>query len=267
DPCVFRKVVDGEAEMVVVVHVDDILAHAKDQTTMARFAAEFGQKFKLKDMGDAGYYMGCQITRNRKARELKFDQHLYVESMVKRFGVKKTTKIPAASGKAVMKIFQYLLHTKDWGITYGGQGCGLCMEAYTDSDFGACLDTRRSVSGAVLMLAKGAISWHSRMQEVTASGTSEAEYVALSEVVKEVLFLRKVQEFMEPSMRVGAVNVFEDNEGAIKLATNKHASRRTKHIDVKHHLVRDASDARKVRVAYVRSEDQHADLLTKLLDL
>ena len=94
-----------------------------------------------------------------------------------------------------------------------------------------------------------------------------AEDVALSEVVKEVLFLRHVQEFMEPSMRVGAVNVFEDNEGAIKLATNKHASRRTKRIDVKHHLVRDASDARKVRVAYVRSEDQHADLLTKPLDL
>ena len=328
DPCVFRKVVDGEAEMVVIVHVDDILAHAKDKATMDRFAAELGQKFKLKDMGDAGYNMGCHITRNRKTRELKFDQHLYVESMVKRFDVKKTTKIPTASGvptlseadeprnpeekeemrkfpyreavgalmwtatmtrpdiacavravarfcenpgpahkKAVMKILQYLLHTKEWGITYGGQGCGLCMEAYTDSDFGACLDTRRSISGAVLMLAKGAISWHSRMQEVTASGTSEAEYVALSEVVKEVLFLRQVQEFMEPSMRVGAVNVFEDNEGAIKLATNKHASRRTKDINVKHHLVRDASDARKVRVVYVRSEDQHADLLTKPLDL
>ena len=72
---------------------------------------------------------------------------------------------------------------------------------------------------------------------------------------------------MEPSMRVGAVNVFEDNEGAIKLATNKHASRRTKHIDVKHHLVRDASDAQRVRVAYVRSEDQHVDLLTKPLDV
>ena len=285
----FRKVVDDEAEMVVVVHVDDILAHAKDQATMDRFAAELEQKFKLKDMGDAGYCMGCHITRNRKARKLKFDQHLYVESMVKRFDVKKATKIPAASGvptrskideprnpeekeemrkfpyreavrvlmwtatrpdiacavravarfcenpgpphrKAVMKILQYLLHTKEWGITYGGQGCGLCMEAYTASDFGGCLDTRRSVSGAVLMLAKGGISWHSRMQEVKASGTSEAEYIALSEVVKEVLFLRQVQEFMEPSMRVGAVNVFEDNEGAIELATNKHASRRTKHI-------------------------------------
>ena len=202
--------------MVVVVHVDDIFAHAKNQATMDRFAAELGQKFKLKDMGDAGYYMGCRITRNRKARELKFDQHLYVESTVKRFDVKKATNIPAASGvstlskadeprnpeekeemrkfsygevvgalmwmatmtrpdiacavravarfcenprpahkKAVMKILQYLLHTKEWGITYGGQGSGLCMEAYTDSDFGACLDTRRSISGAVLMLEGG----------------------------------------------------------------------------------------------------------------
>ena len=194
DPCMFRKVVDGEAEMVVVVHVDDILAHAKDQATMDRFAAELGQKFKLKSMGDAGYYMGCHITRNLKARELKFDQHLYAESMVKRFDVKKATKIPTASRvptlskageprnpeekeeirkfpyreavgalmwtatmtrsdiacavravarfcenpgpahkKAVMKILQYLLHTKEWGITDGGQCCGLCMEAYRSS--------------------------------------------------------------------------------------------------------------------------------------
>ena len=66
------------------------------------------------------------------------------------------------------------------------------MGAYTDSDFGACLDTRRSVLGVVLMLAKEAISWRSRVQEVTASGTSETEYVALSEVVNEVLFLRQV---------------------------------------------------------------------------
>ena len=57
------------------------------------------------------------------------------------------------------------------------------------------------------------------------------------------------------------MNVFEE------LAANKHARRRNKHIDVKHNLVRDASDARKVRVAYVRSGVQHADLLTKPLDI
>ena len=55
------------------------------------------------------------------------------------------------------------------------------MEAYMDSKFGAHLDTKRSASGAVVMLAKGAVSWHSRMQAVTASGTSEVDYVALPE--------------------------------------------------------------------------------------
>ena len=172
-----------------------------------------------------------------------------------------------AHKKAVLKVMQYLLQTKGCGITYGGQGCGLNIEAYTDTDLGACLDTRRSVSGAVVMLAKGAVSWHSRMQAVTASGTSQAEYVALSETVKEILSLRQVQNFMEPSMRIGAVNVFGDNEEAIKLAVNKHASRRIKHINVQHHLVRDACDAGKVRMVYVRTEDHHADLFTEPLDI
>ena len=76
--------------------------------------------------------------------------------------------------KAVFRLMQYLLNTKKWGISYGGQGCGLNMGAYTESEFGACLHTRRLVSGAVVMLVKGATSWHSRMLEVKASGTSEA---------------------------------------------------------------------------------------------
>ena len=72
---------------------------------------------------------------------------------------------------------------------------------------------------------------------------------------------------MERSMRTGAVDVFEDNEGPIKLAVNKHASRRIKHIDVKHHLVKDSCDAVKVTVVYVRTKDQHPDLFTKPLDM
>ena len=89
-----------------------------------------------------------------------------------------------AHKKAVLKVMHYLLYTKEWGNTYGGQGCGLNMEAYTDSNFGACLDLRRSVSGVVVMLAKGVVSWHSKIQAASASGTSEAGYIALLEVVK-----------------------------------------------------------------------------------
>ncbi|CAN0197388.1 unnamed protein product [Ascophyllum nodosum] len=105
------------------------------------------------------------------------------------------------------------------------------------------------------------------MKNVTASGTSEAEYVALSEAVKEELFLRQVHEFREPLMRICPMDVFEDNQGPIKLVVNTHASRTTKHIAAKHHLARNACDAGKILVVYVRTEDQHADLSTKPLEL
>ena len=118
-----------------------------------------------------------------------------------------------------------------------------------------------------MILAKGAVSWLSRMQAVTSSGTSEAGYIALSEAVKEILFLRLVQGFTKLSMRIGAVNVFEDNEGTIKLAVNKDSRRRTKHVDVKHHLGKDACDAGNVRVGYVRTKDQETDMFTKPQDI
>ena len=98
DPCVLYKVADKELEMVVVVHVDDVLAHTKDQATMKRFAAELERKFKLNDMGNTKYYIGYLITRDRKAREVKRDQRLYVKSLVQKFGEEKTSRIPASSG-------------------------------------------------------------------------------------------------------------------------------------------------------------------------
>ena len=94
---VFFKVADEDVEMVVAVHVDDILVHAKYQATMETFAAELGKTFKVKDMGGTKYYMGCMITRNRKALELKLDQHLYVKSVMETFGVQKASRAPASS--------------------------------------------------------------------------------------------------------------------------------------------------------------------------
>ena len=84
------------------------------------------------------------------------------------------------------------------------------------------------------------ISWFSRAQRVTASASSESEYVALAETVTEIKFLRQVQEFIMPTLKSCTISIMEDNQGAIKMANNKHSSRRTRHIDVKYHIVRDA---------------------------
>ena len=87
-------------------------------------------------------------------------------------------------------------------MTFGEQGCGLSMEAFTTRIF-SCLGNRRLASGAVITLAKGVDQLALGMQAVTASGASEVGYIALSEAVEEVLVLRQeVQHFMELSMRM-----------------------------------------------------------------
>ena len=110
------------------------------------------------------------------------------------------------------------------------------------------------------------MSWFSRTQVITAEGASEAEYVAMSKIAKEVLFLRQVQVVIMPSLDSNPVDIVEDNQGAIKMANKSHSYRRTRHIDIKHHLIRDAVDEGKVRVIYVKIEDLHADVLTKPSD-
>ena len=171
-----------------------------------------------------------------------------------------------AHWKAAKKALQYLWRTKDMGITYEGGTGGTKLSAWVDADYGTCPDTRRSVSGGAVMLGDGAISWFSRVQKVTAAASSESEYVALSEMVNELRFLRQVKEFMEPPIDE-RIRIHEDNEGAIKMAKNRFSSRRTRHVDVKHHIVRDAIDGGVVSVEHVRSEEQHADILTKALDV
>ena len=85
-----------------------------------------------------------------------------------------------------LKIVQCLLHTQARAITNEGMSSELCMEVYTNLDFGVCLNTRRSILGEDVILAKGATSCHSRIEEVTKLSVSETVYVTLSEQLEKV---------------------------------------------------------------------------------
>ena len=137
--------------------------------------------------------------------------------------------------KAVMKALQYLKWTAGLAVTYGGATeDNMKLSAWGDVDHASCPETRRSVSGGAVMLGRGEISWFSRAQR-TATVTSESEYVALAEIVNELRFLRQVKAFIVPPIEYN-IRVHEDNEGAIKMAKNRFSNRRTRHIDVKHHI-------------------------------
>ena len=134
-----------------------------------------------------------------------------------------------------------------------------------DSDFASRATDRRSVSGGVVMCAGACVSFFSRTQKSVTLSSTEAEYVAMAEGFKEAIFLRYIWSFIFPDRDVGCTTIFEDNVGALHLANNPTTTPNSKHIDIRHHFLRERVANGEFRVVHVRSDLQHAGFLTKPL--
>jgi ribosomal protein L24 len=138
------------------------------------------------------------------------------------------------------------------------------IKGYSDSDYCADKETRRSITGFIVYLMGVPISWKSKGQRGVVLSTTEAEYVAISETVREIKFILQVMESMELTIEY-PVTVHVDNVGAIFLANNRTTSERTKHVDIRHHFVREHIEDGVVKIVFVRSKHNDADLFTKNL--
>ena len=133
------------------------------------------------------------------------------------------------------------------------------------TDYASRATDRKSVSSGVVMCAGGCVSFFSRTQKSVTLSSTEAEYVAMAEGLKEAIFLRYMGNFIFPDGDVGCTTVHEDNVGALHLANNPATTPNSKHIDIRHHFVRERVANGEFRVVHMRSDLQHADFLTKQL--
>lgn len=134
---------------------------------------------------------------------------------------------------------------------------------YVDADYAANIDTRKSLTGYVFTLFGVAVSWRSVHQSVVALSTTEAEYVALTEAIKEGMWLQEIlAEFGHVQEKI---TIFCDNQSAIHLAKHQGYHERTKHIDVKLYFVRDLVEKGSIEVKKIATEVNPADCLTKAL--
>ena len=115
------------------------------------------------------------------------------------------------------------------------------------------------------MCEDSCVCWFSGTQECSTLSTSEAEYVALGDAVKEIFFLRQVWRFMIPGKGMPCFPVFEDNQGALQPSKNPVSNSNSKHINVRHHFLREPVRHGDVSANHVPSKNQHADILTKVL--
>ena len=138
------------------------------------------------------------------------------------------------------------------------------MIAFSDSDWAADRETRISVSGFIIYLNGVAISWKSRAQKGVTLSSSEAEFVALSEAVKEIRFIFQVLRSMGIKVKTPIV-VRADNVGAMFMAKNTSISDRTKHVDIRYHFIREFVDQEFIKIVFVSTKENVADIFTKNL--
>jgi len=163
---------------------------------------------------------------------------------------------------AVKRIFRYLVGTKTYALRYGTSNSS---GGYSDADWGSGQD-RKSVGGFVFLLNGSAISWSSKKQTSIALSTTEAEYMAMTQATKEIVWLRVLLEELGALAHITQMSqLYGDNQGALALARNPEYHARTKHIDIQYHFVRELVMVEKVFLNYCPSSDMIADIMTKSL--
>jgi len=184
--------------------------------------------------------------------------------------------------KAIMRIFHYLRGSIKKRLTYRKHRKMIMMSnssvkkavkeakaaekliTLVDADHARCPTTRKSQSGWLHMIAGAAGAWGSKSQTVTALSSTEAEYIALASACAELMAIRNLlTQLPVPKEVFDTWMVLEDNQACIKMATNPRGWKRTKHIDVRHHFVRDLVSAGIIDLKGVPTVDQSADMLTK----
>lgn len=160
------------------------------------------------------------------------------------------------------RVLRYLKKTKDYALVYTKNGNSK-LEGYADADWGSNIIDRKSFTGICFTLSGAAISWASKKQKTVALSSTEAECMSLTEACREVIYLRRL--LCEITDEIYTVNVFNDNQGAIKLSASNTFHNRTKHMDVRFYFCRDCVNNNIVKFHYLETASLPADLLTKSL--
>ncbi|KAL5858701.1 hypothetical protein ACOSQ3_006159 [Xanthoceras sorbifolium] len=165
--------------------------------------------------------------------------------------------------KAVKKVMRYLQGTKDHMLMYRRTD-NLEVIGYSDSDFAGCVDSRKSTSGYIFMMASGAVSWRSAKQSLTATSTMEAEFVSCFEATSHGVWLKS---FISGLRIVDSISrplkMYCDNSAAVFMAKNNKSGSRSKHIDIKYFAIKERVKEKKVVIEHVSTELMIADPLTK----
>jgi hypothetical protein len=176
-----------------------------------------------------------------------------------------------------VRVLGYLKNTVEWGISLGhgnssdkatykyipDAGSEKDAVAYTDANHGTGIDDKRSITGMVLHVYGGPVSWSSKTQALTATSSCESEYRAMSETSREALWLAKIIKLFGIQDRPFTIR--GDNKSAINSVKHHSYTRHTRHVEIHHDFMKDRYQNGDLDYEHISGKDNPADILTKSL--
>eukprot|EP00253_Pinus_taeda_P014343 PITA_14343 len=261
-----RKASDHSLVMTRIEEERLLKLQGNNKSYIASIKKELRKGFEMADFGYVHYYL--EFEDATKYRQLVGSLNYltttrpnisFVVGILSRF----TQKPCEGHWSAAKRVLKYLKGTQDFGLKYTQVGT-FRLIGYSDSDFDGNKETRVSTYGYAMSLGSGVVSWRSRKQSVPADSTTEAEYVAVAEATKEIVWFKKILEDLQVN-QVHSTPLMIDNTSTTKLAKNPKFHDRTKHINTKYHLIRHHVEAKTIHLRHCSTNEQIANIFTKAL--
>ncbi|XP_061485669.1 uncharacterized protein LOC133386061 [Rhineura floridana] len=169
---------------------------------------------------------------------------------------RKVDKPTEKDWRGVKRVVRYLKGTVNYGLALSAVATGN-LACYVDADHAGDKNNRKSTAGVLIMFHGYTIDWFSRKQTLVATSSTEAEYISLSMACHKLNWYELLME--EAQIKIQKpIRVYEDNQSCIRLAESEANNRRTKHVSVRFHHVRDCVQSKLIKLIYVNTKDADA---------
>ncbi|XRB25434.1 retrovirus-related Pol polyprotein [Pseudoscourfieldia marina] len=283
--------VGTENEIWILVYVDDIIFASKNEQTKDIFAGHLRKKYRITEPAQLTWALGMKVSfaadgiiltqdlyvneEDAEARHLaqQFVGAILYAAVISRPDLSSTVRVmshvmskPPSNFEACKKhVLRYLSGTINRGIKYNtNSNVPLKLIGYCDASWGDNHENRRSTSGYIFFLNGGPISWASYLQTTVALSTVESEVMALTEAIKEAIYIRRLLESLGAAQE-GPTIIYTDSTGAEALVDHPTSHRRTKHIEIRREFIKYHIEHETVKIERVSTKDQLADIMTKPL--
>eukprot|EP00253_Pinus_taeda_P009440 PITA_09440 len=223
------------------------------------FALVMQKEFKMSLLAKLTYFLALQIQENEGG--IFLSQTKYLTQILKKYGMEDSKPVctPMVTGYNLSENDESAaVHQPTYRSMIGS------LLYLTDADWAGSMDDRKSTNGGAFFMGSRLVSWFSKKQSSIALSTAEAEYVAIASCCTQLLCMTQTFQDFQITC-TPPISILCDNTSAINISKSPVMHLKTKHMLIKYHFLREQVLEQKVKLEYVPSKEQVADILTKPL--